>query len=163
MNAMNPMYHDAPKVHRDLCGLRYDNRFSFASDKPHGITTTCFNDVVLEPLATWTLLFVLLPLLAVMLKRRRSSSAHSSRLLHYRASAYRNEYKFSGKHPKWRTAFDVLYMLLVIAALLMSKLRPETNLASAYMTTSVLTTPPSCLVLAFLIRRHSSNRQTGSG
>lgn len=116
------MNRDPPKVHRDLCGLRYDNKFGFASDKPRGITTTCFNDVVLEPLATWTLLLVLLPLLAVLLKRKRSNSGSSSRLIHYRASAYRNDFKFSGRHPRWRTALDVLYLLLVVAALLMSKL-----------------------------------------
>lgn len=115
------MNRDPPKVHRDLCGLRYDNKSGFASDQPRGITTTCFNDVVLEPLATWVLLLVLLPLLAFTLKRTRSSSRTSSRLIHYRASAYRNESKLSGRHPRRRTGLDVLYMVLVVAALLMSK------------------------------------------
>ncbi|SAM74873.1 uncharacterized protein UBRO_01262 [Ustilago bromivora] len=114
---------DPPKVHRDLCGLRYDNRFSFASDKPRGITTTCFNDVVLEPLATWVLLLVLLPLLALSLRRTRSNSISSSRLINYRSSTYRNEHKFSGRHSRWRTALDVIYMLLVVAALLMNILQ----------------------------------------
>ncbi|SOV07288.1 uncharacterized protein UDID_01262 [Ustilago sp. UG-2017a] len=114
---------DPPKVHRDLCGLRYDNRFSFASDKPQGITTMCFNDVVLEPLATWVLLLVLLPLLALSLRRTRSSSISSSRLINYRSSTYRNEHKFSGRHSRWRTALDVIYMLLVVAALLMNILQ----------------------------------------
>ncbi len=109
---------DPPKVHRDLCGLRFDNRFGFASNNYHGITTTCFNDVVLEPLATWTLLFVLLPLLAVVLKRKQrlGSSRGSTKLIHYRAEGH------SGRHGRWRSALDVLYMLLVLAALLMSKL-----------------------------------------
>lgn len=115
------MNRDAPKVHRNLCGLRYDNRFAFASSRPEGLTTTCFNDVVLEPLATWVLLLMLLPLLAVTLRRRRSSSSATSGLIHYRSSAYRNESKYSGRHTKSRVALDILYMLLVVAALLMSK------------------------------------------
>ena len=114
---------DAPKVHRNLCGLRYDNAFSFASDQPRGITTTCFNDVVLEPLATWTLLLVLLPLLAWTLKRKGTTSIPSTTLIHYRASANRNDSKLRGRHQRWRVALDVVYMLLVVAALLMSKYR----------------------------------------
>lgn len=119
---MNPaLEQDSPKVQRSLCGLRYDNRFKFAASKPSGLTTTCFNDVVLEPLATWVLLIVLLPLLAWKLKRRRSASSVKSSLVQYRSSAYRNESKFSSRHPGGRIALDVLYMLLVLAALLMSK------------------------------------------
>jgi len=120
-NTNSAMNQDPPKVHRDLCGLRYDNRYGFASTDFRGITTTCFNDVVLEPLATWVLLLVLLPLLALTLKRKRSSTNTTSRLVHYRPSAYRNETKFSGRHPVWRVGLDVLYMLLVVAALLMSE------------------------------------------
>ncbi|SNX82203.1 uncharacterized protein MEPE_00909 [Melanopsichium pennsylvanicum] len=122
-NMNSSMHMDPPKVHRPLCGLRYDNRYSFASDKFQGITTTCFNDVVLEPLATWFLLLVSLPLLALAVRRRRSSSDVTLRLIHYRATAYRNESRFSGRLSKWRTAARVLYMLLVAAALLMNILQ----------------------------------------
>lgn len=117
---MSAMNRDPPKVHRDLCGLRYDNKFGFAA-MDRGLTTTCFNDVVLEPLATWVLLLVLLPLLTAMLKRQRSGTNTTSKLIQYRSSAYRNENKFSGRHSKWRTGLDVLYMLLVVASLLMSE------------------------------------------
>ncbi|SPO25056.1 uncharacterized protein UTRI_01573_B [Ustilago trichophora] len=121
--ANSALNRDPPKVHRSLCGLRYDNRFTFASDRPRGITTTCFNDVVLEPLATWVLLLVLLPLLALKLRRKRSSSTSSSRLIHYRSSAYGNENKLSGKYTRLRTSLDALYMLLVVAAFLMNILQ----------------------------------------
>lgn len=127
-NMPSAMNMDPPKVYRDLCGLRYDNKFRFASDQDRGITTTCFNDVVLEPLATWVLLLVLLPLLALTLRRKKAHSQSKSRLIHYRSSAYRNENKFSGRHSRWRTGLDVLYMLLVVAALLMSKYSRSTNL-----------------------------------
>ncbi|GAC72946.1 hypothetical protein PANT_7c00350 [Moesziomyces antarcticus T-34] len=126
-NTNSALNRDPPKVHRTLCGLRYDNAFGFASHEPRGITTTCFNDVVLEPLATWVLLLVMLPLLAVALKKRRSnaklSSSTTSRLLHYRASARRGDGSFSGKHAKLRSVLDVVYMLLIVAALLMNILQ----------------------------------------
>ncbi|CBQ70232.1 conserved hypothetical protein [Sporisorium reilianum SRZ2] len=122
-NTKSALNRDPPKVHQDLCGLRYDNRYGFASTSFRGITTTCFNDVVLEPLATWVLLLVLLPLLALAVKRKRSSTNAASRLIHYRSNAYRNESKLSGRHAGLRTGLDVLYMLLVVAALLMNILQ----------------------------------------
>lgn len=103
---------DPPKVHRNLCGLRYDNRFAFGADSARGITSTCFNDVILEPLATWILLAILLPFLALML-RRSSRKGAGTPLVHYR----RNHHRWS----RLVIVLNVIYMLLVIAALLMSK------------------------------------------
>lgn len=120
-NTNSAMNRDPPKAHRNLCGLRYDNQFGFASTKPRGVTTTCFNDVVLEPLATWVLLLVLLPLLGLALKRKRTNASSTSRLINYSSTAYRNDSKFSGRHSRLRISMDILYTLLVVAALLMSK------------------------------------------
>ncbi|GAC93929.1 hypothetical protein PHSY_001497 [Pseudozyma hubeiensis SY62] len=122
-NTNSAMNRDPPKAHRALCGLRYDNQFGFASTKPQGVTTTCFNDVVLEPLATWVLLFVLLPLLGLALKRKRYNSSSTSRLINYSSNAYRNDSKFSGRHSRLRISMDILYTLLVVAALLMNILQ----------------------------------------
>lgn len=111
-NTNSALNRDPPKAHRMLCGLRYDNSFGFASTQPNAITNTCFNDVVLEPLATWTLLLVVLPILAVVLMRARSSTVSSNTfpLIRYRIP-----------DRKSLVAFNVVYVLLVIAALLMSK------------------------------------------
>lgn len=104
---------DPPKVHRNLCGLRYDNRYAFGATSARGITTTCFNDVVLEPLATWILLAILLPILALVLMRSGSEASRTP-IMRYRRS-----------HQRWSrltAVLNIVYVLLVIAALLMSKL-----------------------------------------
>lgn len=114
-NMSSVMNTDPPKVHRNLCGLRYDNRFAFGATSARGITTTCFNDVVLEPLATWILLAILLPILAVVLMRSRHNTSKSSStpLIRYRRT-----------HQRWArlmVVLNIIYLLLVLAALLMSK------------------------------------------
>lgn len=103
------------------------------------------------------LLLVLLPLLALSLRRTRSSSICSSRLINYRSSTYRNEHKFSGRNSRWRTALDVIYMLLVVAALLMSKFsRPY---VCKYTGTLTLTDTLFCRSHF----RHSSDCKIGTG
>ncbi|KAK0542900.1 hypothetical protein OC861_006651 [Tilletia horrida] len=116
---------DPPKVHRKLCGLRFDNAVGFASTRD-GLTTTCFNDVVLEPLATWVLLLVILPALhlLVWLPYIRSGAAQAP-LLRFRYGTTVSEEK--GLTPRryggLRTAGNVLYALLIIAAFLMNILQ----------------------------------------
>ncbi|KAK0521287.1 hypothetical protein OC835_005951 [Tilletia horrida] len=119
---------DPPKVHRTLCGLRYDNAFPLASHADHNLPTTCFNDVILEPLATWALLFPILPVLLAAVWVPGAKRVGRSRLvglvrLRYGEETSERKGVTPRRAPKLRVVGNILYTLLVVAALLMNVLQ----------------------------------------
>ncbi|PWN46665.1 hypothetical protein IE53DRAFT_391166 [Violaceomyces palustris] len=71
---------------RSLCGTRLDNVYSFTSHLA-SLPTTCFEDVVLVPLATWIYLLLLLLLFvspSVLKSSKSTSSAVRSPIFRYR-------------------------------------------------------------------------------
>ncbi|KAE8219402.1 hypothetical protein CF319_g6895 [Tilletia indica] len=119
---------DPPKTHRMLCGLRYDNAFPFTSKGSKNLPQTCFNDVILEPIATWSLLVVILPLLMALVwipgrKKYGKSSLVGLVRLRYGERTSSAKGVTPRRFGKLRAAGNIIYTLLVVAALLMNVLQ----------------------------------------
>ena len=99
---------------RALCGVRLDNSLAFASPTPYNLPTTCFNDVVLVPLASWIFYVALLVWLVAAIRKRGYGA--SVPLQRYRQTSSRSVHL-----ARTKTAGVVLHTLLIIAALLMSE------------------------------------------
>ncbi|PWN32715.1 uncharacterized protein FA14DRAFT_77038 [Meira miltonrushii] len=126
---------------RALCGKRYDNGFPFDSSSG-GVPRTCFEDIVLVPLASWIFLVGLVGLIVFGLNTMRNQSSSVKSPLHrlvYRkkdAATLRDDgllEKDGGnspsvvspntwgfRHTKLASSLSILYSLLVIATLLMN-------------------------------------------
>lgn len=97
---------------------------SSSANLPH----TCFEDVILVPLASWAFFVGLFAFLGLLF-RSRHSSKHGRRALH--PLVYRKRDggllvggigpSWTARWPKTATGFSILNSLLVIATLLMSK------------------------------------------
>lgn len=92
----------------------------------NGVPTTCFNDVVLVPIASWVFLLMLLgfAVFAVVHSRQGNSKASAKAPLHrlvYRKGREYGAGKWPGSWTKTATTFSILYSLLVLATLLMSE------------------------------------------
>lgn len=132
---------------RSLCGKRYDNGFNFDSSSG-GTPRTCFEDVVLVPLASWIFLIGLIGLIVFGLMKLRNQSSNSTksplhRLVYRKKHALKhgddgllenNEKNgqthssssivtqtWGYRHTKLASSLSILYSLLVIATLLMSE------------------------------------------
>lgn len=129
---------------RALCGKRYDNGFAFDSSSG-GVPRTCFEDIILVPLASWIFLIGLVGLIVFALNTMRNQSSNIKSPLHrlvYRKKdaatlhddgllekdgkvsnspsvASANTWGF--KHTKLASTLSILYSLLVAATLLMSE------------------------------------------
>ncbi|PWN26992.1 hypothetical protein BDZ90DRAFT_232571 [Jaminaea rosea] len=106
-------------VHRALCGVRLDNSLSFASPSPYNLPPTCFNDVVLVPLASWIFYIALLAWI-IAAARVRSSASPVAPLQRYRQRSGVGAGKGRGHLARTKTAGVVIYTLLIIASLLMN-------------------------------------------
>lgn len=93
----------------------------------NGVPTTCFNDVVLVPIASWVFLLMLLGLAAFALvhsRRSNNGKAGAKAPLHrlvYRKGREYGAGKWPGSWTKTATTFSIIYSLLVLATLLMSE------------------------------------------
>lgn len=119
-------------TNRNLCGVRLDNSLPFAQPaSAYGsLPPSCFNDVVLVPLASW-IFYVALAVWLVLLVSLRSSSGRRSS--HEGGDVRRSLQRYGGKversdgsigRRRWsktRATGTVVYTLLIIASLLMSE------------------------------------------
>lgn len=131
MNSASSLFSLTP-TSRNLCGVRLDNSLPFAKPaSAYGsLPPSCFNDVVLVPLASW-IFYVALAVWLVLFVSLRSSSEHRSS--QQNGNVRRSLQRYGGKversdgsigRRRWsktRAAGTVLYTLLIIASLLMSE------------------------------------------
>lgn len=105
---------EAMPVSKPLCGTRLDNAISIHHLLPsYHLPTSCFNDVVLVPLASW-LFYAALAASVLALGFRRQLFQKSSRAM--RRYSHRGQ-KVAGL----KMAGEIIYTLLIIAAVLMSE------------------------------------------
>ncbi|CAO1630108.1 unnamed protein product [Sympodiomycopsis kandeliae] len=99
-----------------LCGVRLDNSVSIHHLLPvYDYPTTCFNDVVLVPLASW-LFYVALAVVAIVVVLNRSKSRRQTA-----ADSKLRRYRYTGsKYAALKTIGSIIYTLLIIAAILMN-------------------------------------------
>ncbi|CAD6889251.1 unnamed protein product [Tilletia laevis] len=157
---MSIMNTDPPKTHRALCGLRYDNAFGFTSSGPQKLTPTCFNDIILEPLATWVLLLVILPVLiaAVWIPASKKYGKHSWVGLvrwKYGQETSLNKGVTPRRFGKLRAVGNIIYTLLVLAALLMNVLQ-IVRLALAHRGVGLLPFNLVGIIIALVLMLHPS-------
>lgn len=109
---------------------------SFLSQKfaslSHGTPPTCFEDIILVPIATWVFLLTLIAIyvpfyISSFYKRRTATYPIKLKTLQrYRRPATTNEREYgfmsAARWPKTVRFLNVLYLVLVICSLLMSKL-----------------------------------------
>ncbi|KAL9938063.1 hypothetical protein V8E36_002686 [Tilletia maclaganii] len=149
---------DPPKVHRELCGLRYDNRFPFASEPNNDLPTTCFNNVVLEPIATWALLFLILPVLLVAVwipGTKEYGRENAVGLVRLRYGNSHDGHVTTRRFGKLRAAGNIIYTLLVVASLLMNVLQ-ITRLALADRGVGLLPFNLAGILIALFLMLHPS-------
>ncbi|EIW80712.1 hypothetical protein CONPUDRAFT_73774 [Coniophora puteana RWD-64-598 SS2] len=97
-----------------ICGERYGNSMPFASTS-FGLPHTCFEDVILVPLASWIFLIIFA---LSFLRRGGSGPARTLHRIRYRSG----KPGWSGRWSKTATGLSILYSFLVAATLLMNVL-----------------------------------------
>ncbi|CAO1633608.1 unnamed protein product [Parajaminaea phylloscopi] len=112
-------------TYRTLCGVRLDNSIplsSPASPLASHLPSTCFNDVVLVPLASWIFYVALCGWALWYGSRRRegrgaATHQHRGPLQSYKIHSHSGE---SRSRRRWVRAATVLYTALILASLLMN-------------------------------------------
>lgn len=118
-------------THKSLCGTRLDNAVSIHHLLPgYALPTSCFNDVVLVPLASWLFYLFLLAagiVIAVFASDNRNrncsrSTTSSTGFLTQSGPQPMRVYFARGKKlAGLRLTGEIIYTLLIVAALLMSE------------------------------------------
>lgn len=124
-------------THKSLCGTRLDNAISIHHLLPgYDLPTSCFNDVVLVPLASWLFYLFLIGagVVVAVFASRSSTGSGVLRTLTTKQQQPMRVYYPRGQKKKWaglRLTGEIIYTLLIIAAILMSESKPRAHVATA--------------------------------